>query len=94
MRTGSGREVGEASGCVMSEKLPSKPALRIRDALNDLLQRNAHTLGKEVGEMYLGSDVFVVRLRRPLVVEGQWEDLDRTVDLFDLMDEHRRDELE
>jgi len=76
----------------MSEQWPSKPTLRIREALNDLLQRNAHTLGKEVGEMYLGSDVFVVRLRRPRVVEGQWENLDRTVDLFDLMDQHQRDE--
>jgi hypothetical protein len=78
----------------MNEQLPSKPTLRIREALNDLLQRNAHTHGKEVGEMYLGSDVFVVRLRRPQVVEGQWVNLDRTVDLFDLMDDHRQGEDE
>lgn len=69
-----------------------KPTLRIRDALNDLLQRNAHTAGKEVGEMYLGDDVFVVRLRRPRVVEGQWQDLDRTTDLFDLMNDWRENQ--
>jgi hypothetical protein len=42
--------------------------------------------------MYLGADIFVARLRRPQLVEGSWEDVDRTVDLFDLMDEHRRGE--
>lgn len=68
-----------------------KPTLRIRDALNDLLQRNAHTQGKEVGEMYLGDDIFVVRLRRPRVVEGQWQDLDKTEDLFDLINDYGRE---
>jgi hypothetical protein len=76
----------------MTEKLPSRPTLDIREALNELLRRNARTHGKEVGDMYLGADIFVARLRRPQLVEGSWEDVDRTVDLFDLMDEHRRGE--
>lgn len=76
----------------MTDKLPSKPTLRIREALNELLQRNDHTLGREVGEMFLGSDIFIARLRRPRVVEGDWEDLDRTIDLLDLMDDHLREE--
>lgn len=78
----------------MADKLPSRPTLDIREALNELLRRNDRTQDKEVGEMYLGSDIFIARLRRPMVVEGNWEDLDRTVDLFDLMDEHRRERLQ
>lgn len=76
----------------MTDQLPSKPALRIREALNELLQRNEYTHGREVGEMFLGPDIFVAHLRRPRVVEGQCEDINRTVDLFDLMDEHYRAE--
>jgi hypothetical protein len=76
----------------MTEEWPSKPTLRIREALNELLQRNDHTTGREVGEMFLGPDLFVARLRRPRVIEGQWEDTERTVDLFDLMDDHTRSE--
>ncbi len=75
----------------MTDKLPSKPTLRIREALNELLQRNERTHGREVGEMYLGADIFVAHLRHPRVIEGQCEDIDRTVDLFDLMDEHGRE---
>jgi len=55
----------------MTEEWPSKPTLRIREALNELLQRNERTHGREVGEMYLGPDLFVARLRQPRVVEGQ-----------------------
>lgn len=76
----------------MADKLPSKPTLRIREALNELLQRNERTQGRQVGEMFLGSDIFVAHLRQPCVIEGEAEDIDRTVDLFDLMDEHAREE--
>lgn len=76
----------------MTEKLPSRPTLDIREALTELLRRNERTHDKEVGDMYLGSDIFVARLRQPRVLEGSWEDLDRTVDLFDLMDAHQRGE--
>lgn len=64
------------------------PTLRIRAALRDLLRRNGRTHDREVGEMYLGPDIFIVRLSRPRVIEGQWTDTARTVDLFDLMDDH------
>ena len=78
----------------MTDELPSKPTLWIREALNELLQRNERTHGREVGEMYLGPDLFIARLRQPRVVEGQWEDTERTVDLFDLIDDHRRGDEE
>lgn len=74
----------------MTDKLPTRPTQEIREALNELLRRNSHTNGKEVGDMFLGPDIFIARLRRPQVVEGNWEDLDRTVDLFDLIDAHQR----
>lgn len=73
----------------MNDELPSKPTLRLREALNELLQRKDHTREREVSEMYLGPDLFVARLRRTCVIEGQWEDTDRTVDLFDLIDDHQ-----
>lgn len=70
----------------------TKPTEQIRCAVNDLLQRNDYTFGTVVSDLYLGPGVLVARLRRPVVIEGQWEDLDdRTADLFDLMDDHRRE---
>jgi len=77
----------------MTDKLPSRPTLDIREALNELLQRNDRTQGKVVGDMFLGSDIFIARLRRPKVLEGDWEDLDRTVDLFDLIDAHQEGDI-
>ena len=74
----------------MTDKLPSRPTLDIREALNELLQRNDRTQDKVVGDMFLGSDIFIARLRRPKVLEGDWEDMDRTVDLFDLIDAHQK----
>lgn len=76
----------------MTEKLPSGPALDVREALNRLLCRSDRAQGKQVGDMYLGSDIFVARLRRPKMVEGSWEDLDRTVDLFELIDAYQKEE--
>jgi hypothetical protein len=65
-----------------------RPTTEVRKAVNKLLRRNGRTAGAEVGEMYLGKDILVVRLKRPTVIEGEWRDVDRTVDLFDLMDLH------
>lgn len=76
----------------MTDKLPSRPTLDIREALNDLLRRNDRTQDKEVGDMYLGSDIFIAKLRRPQVLEGSWVDIDRTVDLFDLIEAHQQGE--
>ena len=70
-------------------KYPTKPTQRIKSALNELLQYNDHTRGREPAEMYLGKDIFVVRLREPRVISGQWEDVDRTIDIFDLMDAYQ-----
>lgn len=66
-----------------------QPTIEVKDALNELLQRNERTRGAEVGEMYLGSDIFVARLVRPVVIEGKAEDIDKTADIFDLMDDHQ-----
>lgn len=65
------------------------PTERIRRALNQLLERNERTQGAEAAEFYLGPRIFVARLGWPKVIEGQWEDVDRTADLFDLMDAHQ-----
>ncbi len=62
-----------------------RPTLGVREALNELLQRNDYTADVQVGEMYLGKDIFVARLVRPIVLEGDWEDVARTVDIFDLI---------
>jgi hypothetical protein len=75
---------------MMTDKLPSRPTLDIREALNELLRRNERTRDREVAEMYLGADIFVARLRRPRLIEGSYQDLDQTVDLFDLMDAHQK----
>ncbi len=68
-------------------KLSSKPTLSVREALEELLRRNEQTEGKEVGDMFLGPDIFVAVLRQRRVVEGEWETTDRTVDLMDLMEQ-------
>lgn len=67
------------------------PTIAVRDALNALLARNRRTSAATVGEMYLGPGVFVAKLRRPVVIEGQWETVERTADIFDLMDEYQQE---
>ncbi len=66
--------------------------MKVREALDEFLQQGDGTSGKEVGEMYLGPDIFVAMLRRRRVLEGEWESTERTVDLFDLMDQHQQDD--
>lgn len=73
-------------------KYPTKPTLRLKKALSDLLQHNEQTQGRIPGEMFLGKDIFIVRLREPRVISGQWEDIERTVDIFDLMDAHQQEQ--
>ena len=68
----------------------TKPTKKIETALNELLNCNQQTEGKVSGDMYLGSDIFVVSLREPKVIEGEWEPVDKTVDILDLMDEHKK----
>lgn len=72
-----------------------QPTERVREAVNELLTCNERTRGAVVGgrNMYLGDDVLVVPLVRPVVIEGQWTNVEesRTADLFDLMDMHTRE---
>ena len=75
----------------MTDKLPTRPTQGIREALNELLRRNREGDNRVAGDMFLGRDVFVARLRQPLVLEGSWEDLERTIDLFELIEAHRRE---
>ena len=56
--------------------------------LDELLHRNDYTRGGVVDALYLGRRVVVATVRRPVVIEGRWEDVERTADLFDLMDAH------
>lgn len=65
-----------------------RPTVDVRDAVNELLDRNGRTRGAHVGEMYLGKRGLFVELRRTRVIEGTCSDVDATVDLFDLMDMH------
>lgn len=66
-----------------------KPTVRIKAALDELLQYNDRTRGRVSGSMYLGKDIFIVTLREPRTINGEWEDVDRTVDIFDLMEAYQ-----
>lgn len=66
--------------------------MRIKEALDELLQYNDRTRGRVSGSMYLGKDIFIVTLREPRVINGEWEDVDRTIDIFDLMDAHQQEQ--
>lgn len=69
-----------------------QPLEKLAETVNDLLVRNDRTREASAGEMYLGKDILVVRLRRPVVIEGQCRDVERTVDLMDLMEMHENGE--
>lgn len=72
-----------------------QPTERVRDAVNELLACNGRTRGAVVGgRMYLGDDILVVPLARPVVIEGQWEDVPRTADIFDLMNAYQEEQGE
>lgn len=72
--------------------MKQQPTERVRDAVNELLACNERTRGAVVGSrMFLGEEYLVVPLARPVVIEGQWEDVERTADLFDLMDMHEQE---
>lgn len=70
-----------------------RPTADIRDAVNEMLDRNGRTKGAQVGELYLGDDILVATLRRPVVIDGACVEVTgRTVDIFDLMDMHERNQ--
>lgn len=43
-----------------------RPLEKLAETVNDLLARNDRTNTASAGEMYLGKDILVVRLRRPV----------------------------
>ena len=63
-----------------------RPTVEVRKAVNRLLRWERP--GAEMGEMFLGAAVLVVMLRRPTVIEGEWREVEQTVDIFDLMAMH------
>lgn len=64
------------------------PTERIKDALNELCQYNDRTRGGQVGNMYLGKDIFVVEIRHSQIIDGEW--LDISYDLVQSIDEYRK----
>lgn len=73
----------------------TKATQRVAEAVNDMLRRNERTRGAVASrKMYLGDDILVVPLARPVVIEGQWENVERTADIFDLMDAYREEMAE
>lgn len=71
--------------------MAKKPTEEIRDSLNELCEYNNRTQGGEVGNMYLGKDIFVAEIRYTRVIDGDWDDLDTTVDMVDLIELHKRE---
>lgn len=74
----------------MSYQDDDYPTRTIRDAVNELLRRNSYTQGAEVAELYLGRRGLFARFKHPVIIDGTCKSVDRTADLFDLMDEHAR----
>lgn len=62
----------------------AKPTEVIKRALNELCSYNERTRGGVAGDMFLGKDIFIARIRRPRIIEGEWEDI--SMDATDLMD--------
>lgn len=71
----------------------TNPAERIEDALNELCQYNDRTDGGQVGNMYLGKDIFVAEIRHPKTIEGEWTDGDERYDLVKSIDEYRKQDI-
>lgn len=57
---------------------------KLKEAVSEVCQFNDRTRGKEAGEVYMSSDILIVTLREPKIVEGEWEDV---INLADWMDE-------
>lgn len=66
-----------------------KPTEIIRDAINELCGYNDRTKGAEAGDMYLSGEIFVTRLKRTRIIDGEWVDIDNVVDIEDLMRWHQ-----
>lgn len=71
--------------------MTQKPTKKIKDGLDELIEYNERVGGGEVGSMYLGEHIFVAEIKHPRVINGEWEDMDKTVDMTDLIDMHQRE---
>lgn len=70
-----------------------KPTRALANAVNAICDCNERTRGATAGDVLLGERFVLVALRRPLVIEGECEDVaapDGEVDIFDLMDDFQR----
>lgn len=62
----------------------------LASAINDICACNGRTRGAVASGLYMGERFVLVALKRPIVIEGQWQDVisaDDVVDIFDLMDD-------
>jgi hypothetical protein len=65
----------------------------VAEAVNAMCERNERTRGAVAGEVYMGRRFVLVALRRPVVVEGEYENVAQPageVDIFDLLDDFAR----
>lgn len=78
-----------------------KPTEAVAAAVAELCRRNDYTAGAEAAAVLLGQGAAVVLLRRPIVIEGQAEDVASApaaapsaerweINLCDLIDHHRQ----
>lgn len=70
-----------------------KPMIVLADAVASICARNARTRGAVAGDVYLGERFVLVALRRPVVIDGEYCDVEpdaAVVDIFDLMDDFQR----
>ena len=77
----------------MTDRPYRKPADEIRRWADKLLDRNDYTRGGKAAELYLSPHYLVVRVSRPRVIEGTWEDVSPRgtdeADLLDMLDDWR-----
>ena len=70
----------------------TKPTQRIEQDINLLCEFNNRTAGMIVDQMYLGSRIFIASLKpKPKIINGIAVNVDKTIDIFDLMEQHQNE---
>lgn len=72
-----------------------KPTNALAAAVGAMCERNDRTRGAVAGDVYMGERFVLVTLKRTIIVDGEWRDVEpdgELVDLFDLIDDWRRTE--